>query len=109
MASTSNIMGSIENDVSVGDGIGDVFVYGFNTQEEAIEYAKGAPALKPGNTVYQKELAKGESLDFEGSPWFVFWHITGALDSVVLMVARCYAGLTLSIGSWGGQLLLKKQ
>ncbi|MDA8018323.1 MAG: hypothetical protein MPN21_12825 [Thermoanaerobaculia bacterium] len=99
-------MGTITNNAAVGDGIGDVFVYGFETKEEAIRYAGSDLPLRPGNTKYQVELTRGQSLDFQDNPWFVFWHISGATDTELLMLAQCYGQLRLSLGSWGSQLLL---
>lgn len=102
-------MGNIKNDVAKGDGISDVAAFGFETKANALTYAGSRLFENDPDAIYKKELAPGESFDFDGNPWFVFWHTNQDLEHVLLMVAPCSGDLTLEIGSWGSQMLLKKQ
>lgn len=99
-------MGRITNKSNQGDPISDLTVFGFAKKSDALTYAMTLSLQPEVPPKIQRDLQRGQFIDYEETLWFVFWHTDSNANRVLLMVSECYSDLNLIATSYGAQLLL---
>ena len=98
--------GHITNDVHPGDPVQETVIAGFATRAEAVQFIDAG--FVPGNLkpTLATKLARGQTVNFTGSEWLVFYFVDDQGQRELLSLTRVHADLHLIIGSCGFQFLL---